>query len=73
MGLSGQYHPAGFAEWSTPDVTVISGAQSDVSPDVKAAYRAVGSRVFHTAEDGAVRITLRSDRLFAQTWRGETK
>jgi competence protein ComEC len=67
---SSRSNPAGFAEWTTPEMTVISGARSDISEEVKNAYRGVGSRVYHTAEDGAVRITLRRDSVFAQTWRG---
>jgi competence protein ComEC len=64
-------NPPGFAAWSTPQVTVISGGLSDISPVVKSAYTAVGSRVFHTAEDGAVRVTLAPAVVHVQTWRGQ--
>lgn len=64
-------NPPGFAAWSTPRATIISGGASDISDDVKEAYQAVGSQVFHTAEDGAVRVTLRDGDLRIQTWREE--
>jgi competence protein ComEC len=64
-------NPPGFAAWATPQVIVISGGQGDISPEVKAAYASAGSRVLHTAEDGAVRVTLTRARLHVQTWRNE--
>ena len=54
--------PTGFALWSRPEYVVMSGGR-DVEPhaateSVKDSYRARGARVFHTAEDGAVRFEL---------------
>ena len=44
----GQYHPPGFAEWSSPEWTVISGSEGDRSEAAKTAYSR-GSQVLHTA------------------------
>ncbi len=68
---SNRSNPPGFAAWATPRVTVISGSRSDISEDVNEAYHAAGSRVYHTAQDGAVRVTLRQDGVYVQTWREE--
>ena len=46
--------PPGFATWCTPEVTVISGGRAASAKSVVADYAAAGSRVFHTAESGAV-------------------
>lgn len=59
----------GFAQWATPEVTVISGGRNDISAEVQHAYRTAGSQVFHTAEDGAVRVTLTRGGVIPQTWR----
>jgi competence protein ComEC len=55
--------PAGFADWSTPEYVVISGARNveDIPAieRVKNSFRLRGAEVFQTAEDGCVtfRIT----------------
>jgi competence protein ComEC len=64
-------NPPGFAAWATPQAVVISGGQGDISADVKHAYASAGCRVFHTAEDGAVRVTLTRAKLHVQTWRDQ--
>jgi competence protein ComEC len=68
---SARSNPPGFAAWATPRATVISGGLGDVSAEVKAAYASTGSRVYHTAEDGAVHVTLSRFALHVQTWRGQ--
>lgn len=65
--------PPGFATWAKPQWIVISGSRSDISTEVRDTYRAAGSQVFHTAEDGAVRVTLRRDGVYLQTWRSEPR
>ena len=50
--------PPGFLAWSTPEWTVVSGGQSDRLPAINQAFSAQGSRVLHTAEDGAVSISI---------------
>jgi competence protein ComEC len=65
--------PTGFALWSTPERAIISGSRSlgDI-PDiesVKDSYRARGCEVFHTAEDGCVRIELSAGGVKAAAFR----
>jgi hypothetical protein len=56
----GQYHPGKFADWSRPEHVVISGSRSlgDLTTieSVKHSFRLRGAEVFHTAEDGCVRV-----------------
>jgi competence protein ComEC len=56
--------PAGFAEWSTPEHVVISGARNveDIATieRVKNSYRLRGAEVYHTAEDGCIRVDIDS-------------
>jgi competence protein ComEC len=66
---SGQSEPAAFAAWATPRYVVISGGfRQDVSAAAEA-YRRVGARVLHTAESGAVRVSIGPDALEVRTWR----
>lgn len=54
--------PQGFAEWSTPELVVISGGRNveDIPTieRVKNSYRLGGAEVFHTAEDGCIRVEI---------------
>ena len=65
--------PTGFSLWSTPELVVISGGRSlgDIPAieSVKHSYRARGAEVYHTAEDGCVRIELRAGGVTATTFR----
>ncbi len=61
--LTDQYHPPGFAAWSTPEWTIISGSPRDRSPEVEHAYASRGSAVLHTAECGAVSMEIEGVRL----------
>lgn len=66
-------NPTGFALWSTPEIAVISGSRTlgDI-PDiesVKDSYRARGAEVYHTAEDGCIRIELRTSGVSVTTFR----
>lgn len=63
--------PPGFAAWSTPEWTVVSGGPADRSAAVDAAYRARGSRVLHTADCGAVRVSITASQVSAECWREE--
>jgi competence protein ComEC len=65
--------PTGFCLWSTPEVAVISGSRNfeDV-PDIEAvkdSYRARGAHVYHTAEDGWVRIEIGSGGMTTTSFR----
>jgi competence protein ComEC len=57
---SARSNPFRFAQWSAPEYVVISGARSpgDVRSlaGVKDAFRLGGAEVFHTAEDGCIRV-----------------
>jgi len=50
--------PPGFATWSTPEWTVISGDPRDRLEAVENAYAARGGQVLHTANTGAVRVSI---------------
>ena len=55
---SRQSDPQRLAAWSTPNWLVVSGGHRiDLGP-TRLAYQAVGSRIMHTGEDGAVRVTI---------------
>ncbi len=63
---SRQSEPHNLAAWSTPHWAVISGDRRlDLRP-VAALYQAVGSQVFHTAERGAVSVTVDPAGIRAQ-------
>lgn len=55
---SGGSDPPGLIEWCAPEYVVISGSRRDVSPQVAKAYASRGARIFHTATDGAVTVTV---------------
>ena len=71
MVLEGQCHPTGFAAWCTPEYVVISGGRGEGAARVKAAYEAAGASVLHTAEDGAVQVTIHERSLTLRAWRGD--
>jgi competence protein ComEC len=62
-------NPAGFAAWSTPEYVVISGGHGRELDTVKAAFRNAGAEVFHTEEDGAVRVTITPQAMTVRSWR----
>lgn len=61
--------PPGLARWSTPEWVVVSGSVRDVSPEVMTAYTARGSRVLHTARNGAVQVSVDHRGLRVSGWR----
>jgi len=55
---SRQSNPTGLADWSTPEWVVVSGGlRWDIRP-IEAAYTASGATVLHTAETGAVTVSI---------------
>jgi competence protein ComEC len=70
---SARSNPTGFSLWSTPEHVIISGGRNvEDIPDiesVKDAYRARGAEVYHTAEDGLVRVELTESGVAATTFR----
>lgn len=55
---SAQSNPPGFAAWSTPEWVVISGGHEQNLPAVIDAYGRQGAVVLHTAEVGAVQVSI---------------
>jgi len=66
-------NPGGFAEWSTPEVAIISGSRGladlPAIESVKDSFRLRGAEVYHTAEDGCVSIEIRGSELFVRSHR----
>jgi competence protein ComEC len=60
--------PPGFAAWSTPEWTIISGGRGDTLPAVTNAYTAHGGKVFSTAERGAVRVEISPAEIDVECW-----
>jgi competence protein ComEC len=50
--------PPGIAQWCTPEHVLISGGHSDDAHEADRAYAARGAEVRHTADGGAVMLTL---------------
>jgi len=71
--LAGQYHPGGFAEWSRPEYVVISGSRGladlPAIESVKHSFRLRGAEVFHTAEDGCVRLEISARHVAVTSFR----
>jgi competence protein ComEC len=63
--------PPGFAAWSTPEWTIVSGGRGDSLPAVTNAYSARGGEVFSTFERGAVRVEISRNDLEVECWHGE--
>ncbi|HYW80419.1 MAG TPA: ComEC/Rec2 family competence protein [Thermoguttaceae bacterium] len=55
---SANSNPAGLAGWSTPEWVVVSGGRRWDIQTIETAYAASGSRVLHTAETGAVTVSI---------------
>ena len=63
-------NPPGFAAWSTPEWTIVSGGRSSLqSTKARQAYEAAGSQVLHTARRGAVRVRLDEAGVEVDWWR----
>lgn len=74
VDVAGQYHPAGFADWSIPQYAATNGGRNveDVPAieRVKHSFRLRGAEVFHTAEDGCVSFEVdRSGTISVSTFR----
>ena len=74
VGLVGQCHPQGLADWATPEWVVVSGGERDRAEEVQAAYRSRGpgqSRIelLHTQDAGAVTFAVSADGVQVRTYR----
>lgn len=60
-------NPPGLVAWSTPECVIISGSRRwDLTP-IRATYRAAGCQVLHTADTGAVCVTINVAGLTVST------
>ena len=60
---SARSSPAGSAAWCTPEHVIISGGKSfDASAAIEA-YKDSNANVLHTADSGAITVTLTSDKV----------
>jgi len=55
---SSRSNPPGLAAWSTPEWVVISGSRRWDLSAIEATYRAAGCEIIHTADVGAVSVTI---------------
>ena len=60
--------PPGFADWSTPEWAVVSGGQRDRLEVTTTAYSSRGSRVLHTADSGAIHVSIADRELAVDCW-----
>ena len=56
-------NPPGLAAWASPEWVVASGGFDDCQPATTQAYRAIGAEVLHTAETGAVSVSIDGSRF----------
>ena len=66
-------NPPGLAAWSTPEWVVISGSSRWDPGPVESAYEAAGGRVLHTADTGAVSVTIDAAGLRVGTFLSPTQ
>jgi len=73
VGLAGQYHPSRFAQWCTPEAVIVSGSQTigdlPAIAGVKHAFRLAGAEIYHTAEDGCIRVEIAPGKFTTQSFR----
>jgi competence protein ComEC len=66
-------NPGKFADWCTPEHVVISGSKplgdEAVIESVKDSFRLRGAEIYHTAEDGCVRVKIDDRGIRIQTTR----
>lgn len=55
--------PPGFAAWSKPEWTIVSGGSMETNSQVTASYQQRGGRLLSTAESGAIEFELHDRRL----------
>jgi competence protein ComEC len=65
--------PSRFSEWSTPETVVVSGGRSlgDLSTiaAVRNSFRLAGAEVYHTSDDGCVRVEIAPENLTVHSFR----
>lgn len=66
---SARSSPAGFAAWCRPEHIIISGGHGRDAGEATALYQDASAKVLHTAEVGAVSVTLSSLGISVSQWR----
>ena len=65
--------PSRFAEWCSPEAVIVSGSQTlgdlPAIATVKNAFRLAGAEVYHTAEDGCIRVEIDRGQLTTRSFR----
>ncbi len=61
-------NPPGLARWCTPEWVVVSGSRRWPTAEIEQTYRAVGSRVLHTARHGAVSVTVDTNGISVESF-----
>ncbi len=61
-------NPPGLARWCTPEWVVVSGSRRWPTAEIEQTYRAVGSRVLHTAHHGAVSVTVDTNGVSVESF-----
>jgi len=65
-----QSDPPGFADWTSPELVVISGDRRSNRPEVFDAYTDRGAQVLNTSRAGAVSATIGKEGVRVRTQRG---
>ena len=60
--------PPGFAAWSTPRWTIVSGGRSGALEEVTRAYSAHGGQVLHTLATGAIGVSIAKGDVTVDCW-----
>jgi len=60
--------PPGFAAWSRPEWTIVSGGALQTSSQVTASYQQRGGKLLSTADFGAIEFEMHNDRLVAKPY-----
>jgi competence protein ComEC len=58
----------GLVGWTTPEWIVISGSHGRDYPEVEETYHAIGRKFYHTADAGAVTVTIRGGQVALETF-----
>jgi competence protein ComEC len=58
----------GLVGWTTPEWIVISGSHGRDYPEVEETYHAIGRKFFHTADVGAVTVTIGGGQVAMETF-----
>ncbi len=60
--------PQAFVDWCQPQYVIISAGRAEYSREYKAGYLRTGVRLLHTAETGAVTVTIEDGQVHVAKW-----